>query len=87
VYNSTYDLPTLQTNFAAAQKAFQNNFVYNGIFYGNDFSQYIKTNVPGVRDFILNNTQMDGVPFSGKVYLPAGTFSLSIYSTTIYQSV
>jgi hypothetical protein len=86
-YYSTYDLSTLQTNFAAAQKAFQNNFTFNGVFYQNDFTDYIKANVPGVRDFFLNTTTIDGVPFVGETTLQSGVFSISNTSSITYVSI
>jgi hypothetical protein len=86
-YYSTYDLPTLKAAYSAALLNFQNNFTYNGTFYQNDFSDYIKANVAGVRDFFLNSLQMDGAAFSGSINLPSGTFTLNIGSVTNYQSV
>lgn len=72
---ATYDLPTLQTNLLNALNTFRNSFTFNGTFYAGDLEQYIKTNVPGVRDFFINNTLIDGVPFSGSIALPAGYFN------------
>jgi hypothetical protein len=74
-FYATYDLPTLQTNLLNALNAFRSSFTFNGTFYDGDLEQYIKTNVPGVRDFFINNTLIDGAPFAGSISLPAGYFN------------
>lgn len=74
-YFATYDLPTLQTNLLNALNNFRSSFTFNGTFYDGDLETYIKTNVPGIRDFFINNTLIDGVPFSGSIALPAGYFN------------
>lgn len=81
---ATYDLPTLQTNLIAALNNFRNAFTFNGTFYDGDLEQYIKTNVPGIRDFYINNTLIDGTPFSGSIALPSGYFN---YVTNIQNNV
>lgn len=74
-YFATYDLPTLQTNLLNALNNFRNSFTFNGTFYDGDLEQYIKTNVPGIRDFFINNTLIDGAPFSGSISLASGYFN------------
>lgn len=74
-YYATYDLPTLQTNFATALNTFRNSFTFNGVFYDGDLEQYIKNNVPGIRDFFINNTLIDSAPFNGSISLPSGYFN------------
>jgi len=83
-YFASYDLPTLQTNLLTALLAFQDSFVFNGVFYDGDLQDYIKSNVPGIRDFFISNTTLDGVPFSGSVDLSAGYFN---YVTGIINQV
>ena len=86
-YYSTFDLSTLKTQFAQAVKDFQINFSYNGLFYTNDFSNYIKANVAGVRDFFISNITCDNVAFSGQISLTSGTFQLAATSSITYNSV
>jgi hypothetical protein len=86
-YYSTFDLLTLQTQLAQAIKNFQINFTYNGLFYINDFSDYIKANVAGVRDFFISNITCDGVAFSGDISLTSGTFQISASSTNTFIPV
>lgn len=83
-YYATYDLPTLQTNMATALLAFQNTFAFNGEFFAGDLEDYIKTNVPGMRNFFISNTLIDGVAFSGSTVLAAGYFN---YITNIINNV
>ena len=72
---ATYDLPTLQLKLQDVLNLFRNSFTFNGAFYAGDLQNYIKTNVPGVRDFYIYNTTLDGVPFAGSQNLPAGYFN------------
>lgn len=74
-YFATYDLPTLQSNIATALNNFQKQFQFNGEFYSGDLQDYIKQNVPGIRDFFVFNTTLDGVPFSGSQSLISGYFN------------
>lgn len=74
-YFKTYNLTTLQANYRAALTAFRQKFPFDGEFFLGDLVTYIKTNVPGVRDFFGYNTTLDGNPFSGSVNLPAGYFN------------
>ena len=71
---ATYDFTLLQANLLAALTAFQNSFAFDGIFYTDDLSSYLKTNVPGIRDFYISNTTIDGASFSGSIGLQAGYF-------------
>jgi len=86
-YYSTFDLSTLQKQYNQAVKDFQVNFSYNGLFYTNDFSDYIKANVAGVRDFFITSILCDNVAFSGQISLTSGTFQLSASSKVTYNSV
>lgn len=88
-YFATYDLPTLQTNLANAMNAFRNSFTFNGVFYAGDLEAYVKNNVPGIRDFFVNNTLLDGIPFSGSKALPSGYFNYvsNILSLITYSAV
>lgn len=74
-FYATYDLPTLKTNLLNALNTFRSSFTFNGTFYDGDLEQYIKTNVPGIRDFFINNTLIDGVPFTGSISLESGYFN------------
>jgi hypothetical protein len=74
-YYATYDLPTLQTNLINALNAFRNSFAFNGEFFAGDLQAYIKSNVPGIRDFFIYNTTIDGAPFAGSQNLASGYFN------------
>jgi hypothetical protein len=88
-YYATYDFPTLQANLAAALESFQNSFAFNGEFFNGDLQDYIKANVPGVRDFFISNTLIDGVAFSGSTVLGSGYFDYiaNIINNVTYSSV
>ena len=74
-YYSTYDLNTLKTNIANAMTAFKSIFPFNGEFFNGDLQDYIKQNVPGIRDFFISNTFIDGVSFVGSASLTSGYFN------------
>lgn len=74
-YLSSYDLSTLQTNIQTALNNFQTQFQLNGTFFDGDLEQYIQTNVPGVRNFFINNTTLDGNSFSDYTLLSSGYFN------------
>lgn len=76
-YLKTYDLTGLQTALVAALTAFRQSFVFDGVFYAGDLEDYIKANVPGVRDFFLYNSVLDATAFQGSISLPAGYFNYS----------
>lgn len=76
-YLSSFDLLTLQTNLAAALITFQTTFPYNGEFYDGDLTGYIQANVPGMRNFFINNTLLDGVSFTDFTSLSSGYFNYS----------
>lgn len=86
---STYDLPTLQGNIAQALLTFQKTFPFNGEFYSGDLQDYIKQNVPGIRDFFVFNTTLDGNPFAGSQAMTSGYFDYAVNITDgiSYQSV
>ena len=74
-YYKTYNLNTLQANLLAALTGFQQNFAFDGEFFNGDLSDYVKQTVPGVRDFFLSGTTLDGVAFSGATILGSGYFN------------
>lgn len=74
-YLSSYDLPTLEANLQTALTNFQTTFKFNGEFYVTDLEQYIQTNVPGMRNFFISNTELDGIAFSDYTNLSSGFFN------------
>lgn len=74
-YYATYDFATLKQNLLNALVAFRDSFTFNGEFFAGDLQTYIKANVPGVRDFFIYNTTIDGVPFIGSQSLYSGYFN------------
>lgn len=83
-YFASFDLPTLQANIATSFANFVNTFEFNGEFFCGDLEDYIKANVPGIRDFFISNTTLDNIPFTGSVVLGSGYFN---YFTSILSSV
>lgn len=83
-YLSSFDLPTLQTNLITQLNAFLTNFQFNGVFYAGDLESYIKANVPGIRDFFITGTELDGVAFSDFVSLSSGYFN---YDPTVFTNI
>lgn len=71
---ATYDLSTLKTNLSNALIAFRNSFEFDGEFFAGDLQDYIKANVPGMRDFYIYNTIIDTTPFQGSKSLSSGYF-------------
>jgi hypothetical protein len=82
-------LPTLQTNLLNALNAFRNSFAFNGEFFAGDLQAYIKSNVPGMRDFFINNTTIDGAPFAGSQNLASGYFNYidNIQNNIVYTPI
>lgn len=74
-YFATYDLKELKTAVAAAMTTFVQSFKFNGEFFNGDLSDFLKEQVPGIRDAYFYNTTIDGTPFSGSQTLPAGYFN------------
>lgn len=83
-YFATYDFSALSINLAAALTLFKQTFDFNGEFFAGDLQDYIKSNVPGIRDFYLYNTTIDNSPFGGSQTLNSGYFN---YDTTILTSI
>lgn len=74
-FNAGYNKSTLSANIAAALLSFATTFPFNGTLYTDQLSNYIKTNVPGVIDFYISGTLIDGVAFGGFTNLLAGYFN------------
>lgn len=83
-YFATYNLTTLQANLLAALNSFRDSFAFNGEFFAGDLQNYIRQNVPGIRDFYLFNTIIDGAAFAGSISLSSGYFN---YITNIQNSI
>lgn len=73
-YFGSYNLVNVQTDVQAALNAFRDSFAYNGSLFLNDLIEYIKTNVPGVRDVNILGAEIDSVIFAGNTKLAAGYF-------------
>jgi hypothetical protein len=77
-FTGGYNLSNLQTNIASAMAAFQTSFNqgnFNGTLFTDGLSSFVKANVPGVVDFYVYNTQVDGASFAGSTVLTAGYFN------------
>lgn len=88
-YFASFDLPTIQAGIAASFTSFVNTFQFNGVFFDGDLEDYIKTNVPGIRDFFIDNTTIDSVPFAGSTTLSSGYFNYfsTILSNIVYSPI
>ena len=86
-YYSSFDFTTLQNNVNTYLTLFMNSFTFNGTFYVTDLADYIKTNVPGVRDFYIGQTQIDSVPFTGNTILTAGYFNYNTSNVINYNGI
>lgn len=88
-YFASFDLPTIQAGIATNFTSFVNTFQFNGEFFCGDLEDYIKKNVPGIRDFYINNTTIDNQPFSGSTTLSSGYFNYlsTILSSIVYQPI
>lgn len=73
-YYTSYDLTTLESGIATVLNTFRDTFQFNGEFFAGDLQDYIKQNVPGVRDFFINSTTLDGIAFSGSSTMGSGYF-------------
>lgn len=84
-YYKTYDYSTLQTNVSNAITTFRQSFAFDGELYAGDLQDYMKQNVPGIRDFYIYNVTIDGTPISkGSQKLTAGYFN---YVSTILDQI
>lgn len=80
----TYNLSTLQANLAAAMNLFRDTFEFDGEFFNGDLQDYLKQNIPGMRDFFITNTTLDGTAFAGSTLLGSGYFN---YLSTILAQI
>lgn len=87
-YLKTYDLSTLQTAIQTALNTFKQAFPFDGVFYVGDLETQIRL-VPGVRDFFVTGTTIDGAGFSGNTALQAGYFNYpdGLFDSLTYNPV
>lgn len=93
-YLPTYDFTALQTAIAAQLQLLLTVFQFDGIFFSGDLEDFMKygnipqggtiPGVPGMRNFRLSNTSINGVAFDGTTPLPAGYFN---YLSTILNNI
>lgn len=83
-FYSTYNQATLATNVQNALISFRNSFLFNGEFFNGDLSDYVKQQVPGMRDFFITTTSIDGLAFNGSISLAAGYFN---YIANIFNQI
>ena len=83
-YYATYDLTALKVNIELWLNNFKQSFEFNGIFFSGDLQDYLKSNVPGLRDFFISGTTVDGNTFSGSISLDSGYFN---YISTILDQI
>lgn len=80
----TYNKTNLQGLLATALNTFRSTFAFNGEFFDGDLEDYIKQTVPGIRNFYVFNTTIDGSGFSGFQSLSSGYFN---YINTILDNI
>lgn len=78
-YYGNYSLTDIKTGVAAALIDFKENFEFNGILFINDAEDYLKQNVPGLRNVTLSNCVITDpvqgvIAFTSKTVLPSGYF-------------
>ena len=83
-YYKQYNLANIQASVIAALNSFQNSFTYNGTIYLGDLSDYIKQNVPGIRDVEITSSSINNIAFVGSTKLQSGYFT---YSPLIISSL
>ena len=66
---------------------FRDSFIYNGVLYLNDLSDYLKANVAGIRDVTILLPTIDGIVFSGHTRLMAGYFNYSDSLSILYEAI
>ena len=77
-YYPNYDLSQLKASVINFLLEYQlNNQSSDGKFFTNDISDYIKLNVPGIRNMVISGTTIDGVSFNGETILLKGYFDYS----------
>lgn len=80
----TYNLNTLQNNVSLQLNAFRDTFAFDGEFFNGDLQDFIKKNVPGMRDFFITGTTLDSKIFNGSTLLGSGYFN---YISTILAQI
>ena len=86
-YYGSYSLVNLQTAVQNALNSFRDSFEYNGEFFCGDLTDYIKQQVPGVRDVNIVLPTIDGVAFVGNTLLNAGYFDFDSGLTITYNAI
>lgn len=88
-FNAGYNLTNLQNSVQLALSTFVSTFPFNGVLYSDQLSDYIKEKVPGVVDFYISGTLIDGTGFAGSTVLTAGYFNyvVNILSQISYNPI
>ena len=86
-YYGSYSLSNVQADVLAALNTFRDSFQYNGKLYILDLMDYLKTNVPGIRDIAITTPEIDGVPFAGNTVLSSGYFNWDPALTITYTAI
>jgi hypothetical protein len=86
-FYGSYSLVNIQADVEAALIAFRDGFQYNGIFYLNDLTDYLKANVSGIRDVSITGPEIDGTGFSGSTILSSGYFNFDGALSITYNAI
>ena len=75
-YYFGYNLDNLKAQISAQLQIFKQTFTFNGIFFVNELSSFLKENVQGLRNVTFPTCLIDGVDFTsvGETPLTSGYF-------------
>jgi hypothetical protein len=73
-YYGTYDRNKVINGVVSSLYTFRDSFKFNGTLYTNDLEDYLKQNVPGIRNVSLFTTMIDNVSYTESINLLAGYF-------------
>jgi hypothetical protein len=73
-YYGTYDRNKVINGVISSLYTFRDSFKFNGTLFTNDLEDYLKSNVPGIRNVSLFNTAIDNTTYIESINLLAGYF-------------
>jgi hypothetical protein len=73
-YYGTYDRNKVINGVTSSLYTFRDSFKFNGTLYTNDLEDYLKINVPGIRNVSLLSTMIDNVVYVEEINLLSGYF-------------
>jgi hypothetical protein len=88
-YLGTYDRNKVINGVISLLYTFRDTFKFNGTLYTNDLEDYLKGNVPGIRNVSLFNTKIDNTIYIESINLLSGYFDYidSIANQITYTAI